>query len=340
MSKIFKKKKIKVFINGLGRIGRNCFRQIFEEGNSHLEIVGLNDPDISLKNFLYLINYDSTYGKFKIDLKYTKNLIKFNLRTIRYHQTRSISKFKNFDIFIDCSGVGKKSHLDQLNILKQKKFVVVTNDMNNFQSVVWGINSKKLPRNKGIFTSSICDAVAAAPIIKFFKKFYTIKSGFITTLHPVLSYQNLLDNKEKKDQKDSFILGRSSINSLIPKDTSVVFSLNKLFNNIDKKFDCQSIRVPTTIVSCGIMTINLDKNINLKKLLYNFKLFVKKEPNLIKLIYQPLTSIDFLNNRYPTNISVNLIKKIDTNSLNLVYWYDNEAGYVSNLLNNIKKLKF
>ena len=338
MNKTFKKKKIKIFINGLGRIGRNCFRQILEENNSDLEIVGLNDPNISLKNFLYLINYDSTYGKFEIDFKHTKNSIKFNQRTISYYQTRSISKFQNYDIFIDCSGVGIKYHLDQLNILKKKKLVVVTNDMNNFQSVMWGINLKKLPKKKGIFTSSICDAIAAAPIIKFFKKFDTIKSGFITTLHPVLSYQNLLDNNEKKNYKDSFILGRSSINSLIPKETSVVYSLNKLFKNIDKKFKCQSIRVPTTIVSCGLMTLNLNKTVNLKKILINLKIFEKNESNLIKLINKPLTSIDFLDNRYPTNLSINLIKKIDTNTLNLVYWYDNEAAYAANLLKTIKSV--
>ena len=330
-------KKIKVFINGLGRIGRVFIRQNFN--NPDIDIVGLNDPNISSKNLEYLLEFDSTYGRIENKFRYSSdNKIFINKRKITITKNINLEK-TNFkaDILLDCSGVVDTGHLRNLQTISKEKvkYVVVTNDINDFQPLIIGVNDHKVDLTKRIFTSSICDTVASAPIIDCLQKNLNIISGKITTLHPYLNYQKLLDGAEINNINDSFVMGRSSLNSILPKSTSVVYSLNKIFNGINKKINCMSFRVPTSIVSCGIMDLEISKTkITKKNIISMLKKYSKNKKNLINFIDKPLTSIDYLGSVYATNIDTKWVQIINNNKIQLVYWYDNEWGYV----NSINKL--
>lgn len=327
-------KKIKVFINGLGRIGRVFIRQNFN--NPDIDIVGLNDPNISSKNLEYLLEFDSTYGRVQGKFKYfSDNKIIINKKKISITNKINLDQI-NFstDILLDCSGVVETSHVRNLQTISKSKakYVIVTNDINDFQPLIIGVNEKKIDQSKRIFTSSICDTVASAPIIDCLEKNLDIISGKITTLHPYLNYQKLLDGAEINNINDSFVMGRSSINSILPKNTSVVYSLNKIFNGLNKKIHCMSFRVPTSIVSCGIMDLEISKsNLTKKKIINMIRKYSKDKKNLINFIDKPLSSIDYLRSVYATNIDTKWIDIINKNKIQLVYWYDNEWGYVNRI---------
>ena len=335
-------KKIRVFINGLGRIGRVFIRQNFK--NPNIDIVGLNDPNISSKNLEYLLEFDSTYGRIENRFKYfSDNKIIINKKKISITKKISLDKI-NFkaDILLDCSGIVDTSHLRNLQTISKEKakYVVVTNDINDFQPLIIGVNDQEINLSKRIFTSSICDTVASAPIIDCLQNNLDIISGKITTLHPYLNYQKLLDGAEINNINDSFVMGRSSLNSILPKNTSVVYSLNKIFNGINNKIHCMSFRVPTSIVSCGIMDLEISKSkLTKKKIISMLKKYSKSKKNLINFIDKPLTSIDYLGSVYATNIDTKWIDIINKNKIQLVYWYDNEWGYVNSICKLIDFIK-
>ena len=335
-------KKLKIFINGLGRIGRVFIRQNIN--NNNFEIIGVNDPKISSKNLEYLLEFDSTYGKSNQKIKsISEDKISLNNKKIKITNEKEL-KNVNFkaDILLDCSGVTDTMHLRSLLTAgkKRAKYTIVTNDINDFQPIIADVNDNDLDLNKRIFTSSICDTVASAPIIDCFNKNLDIISGKITTLHPYLSYQNLLDGAEIGNINDSFVMARSTLNSVLPKSTSVVYSLNKVFKGIKNKIHCMSFRVPTSIVSCGIMDLEISNNKLTKKKIINMLQNYSKDKNyLINFVDKPLASIDYLKSNYATNIDTKWIDIINKNKIQLVYWYDNEWGYVHGINKLIHLLK-
>jgi glyceraldehyde 3-phosphate dehydrogenase len=153
-----------------------------------------------------------------------------------------------------------------------------------------------------------------------------------------LSYQKVVDSSEISYLKDAFVMGRSVINSVLPKSTSVVFSLNKIFNGIDKKIDSISFRVPTSIVSCGIMDLECDKFLNKKKIIKILKAYSREKKDFINLIEEPLSSIDYKQSNYAANIEMKWIV-VRKNRVQFVYWYDNEWGYVNGINKIVKHLK-
>jgi glyceraldehyde 3-phosphate dehydrogenase len=331
-------KKIKVFVNGLGRIGRIFVRQNIN--NQEIDFVGFNDPNISIDNFFYLLKHDSIYGNIEIDLKKkSKKEISVNGKVIKYSMERKVLDLNpKSDIFIDSSGVGSLKHIlniKKLTVQKKTKYSLITNDINDFSSIIFNINEANISLKNKVYTTSICDTLSAAPIIDCIQKDYKILSGKIITLHPFLSYQKVVDAPEINYLKDAFVMGRSVINSLLPKSTSVVYSLNKIFSGINKKIDCMSFRVPTSIVSCGIMDLECNKILNRKKIIKILKDYSRIKKDFINLIEEPLSSIDYKKSHYAANIEVKWIV-VRKNRVQFVYWYDNEWGYV-NGINKIVK---
>ena len=221
---------LKVGINGIGRIGKAIFKNNLKKGA--FKVVAINDINQDCGNLAYQINYDTLYGrlekKFSVEGKYLVN------------EDHKISVFSNphidevpwdeagVDILIDSSGV-----LD--NVLRAKKAVakglakkiVVTHSPEEVDfTMVLGANEDKLNLlNHDVISSSICDATALGPVISLIKQNYGINSGHITTLHPWLNYQNLMDGPASSWSVPGkiyhhYALGRSSIGNIIPKPTS------------------------------------------------------------------------------------------------------------------------
>ena len=197
--------------------------------------------------------------------------------------------------------------------------------------------------NDFIISSSICDATAISPIIKLIDSHFEIENGFITTLHPWLGYQNLLDGPSKSyavpgEIIDNYALGRSSPMTLIPKNTSAISATSKILPEIKDKFTAISYRVPTSIVSSADLTILVKKNIKIQDIENLFLKFEKNNPTILSNNYEGLVSSDFIRSEQSVTIDHRFLQ-VKNNFVKLICWYDNEWGYSSRVCDLINFIK-
>lgn len=338
----------KFAIIGLGRIGKSLFWIIDE--NEYFEVSLIVDINNSIENILYILNYDSTYQR------NTKRFIlndgqiydSLNERSIKYLSTDSINNIKqkvqNINFLIISSGIKLKN--SELSFLKKQSFktFITNSDIDNIPHYVFGVNDKNISNKEKIVSSSICDSVAISPIIKIFKK-YKIISGSITTIHPLLNYQNALDSKSASwsvpgEIHGHFELGRGFVNNIIPKPTSAIKAVEKVLNlSLSKKITSFSYRIPTTIIGSADITIIVKNKINLKMINEEVDK-INKNGKVIMKNLNPLTSLDFIGNEYNCVLDLRwlkIIRKNDIYLIKMILWYDNEYGYSQNLIKIIKK---
>ncbi|MGD9129864.1 MAG: glyceraldehyde 3-phosphate dehydrogenase NAD-binding domain-containing protein [Candidatus Woesebacteria bacterium] len=345
--KMKKTKKLRVGINGFGRIGRAIFR-INEEKN-FFDVVAINDINPDNHNLAYLLKYDTTYGRFSGSVKDNQHHLIVNNKKIGIHHCENISDVPwdeyGIDVLVESSGV--KSNLGFIKELKDMvKNVVITYDPGVMdQTIVFGCNEKELnPKKNFLISSSICDSIALSPIVKLLETKYGISHGYLVTLHPWLSYQNLLDGPSKSwsqpgDVFSHYALGRSSIMNIIPKSTSAVTAASKLFKNLEKKLTSFSFRIPTSIVSSAVLIAYLKKDLKQKALIDAFTQFEKKQKHKVfKNTTEPLTSVDYAGEEFSAIIDHRWTKVNQKRLIKLVYWYDNEWGYSSRTVDLIHSI--
>ena len=192
----------RIGINGLGRIGRHILRMCQNQEN--LRVVAINDINPDINNIAYTLNYDSIYSgyigeeKFYCDNQY----IAIKKKKSKYYSKPHIDQVpwdeENVDLVIDCTGVkdNVKRSKTLLKTSKLKKIIIShspSEDLVDFTMVIGANHLKYKHENHNLVASSICDATAIAPITKIINDNYKIRSGYVSTLHPWLSYQNLLD---------------------------------------------------------------------------------------------------------------------------------------------------
>ncbi len=342
-------KKIKVGINGMGRIGRAIFRINLK--SDQLEVVAINDINPDVDNIGYLLKYDSTYGRLEQNIKISGSKIycKDQESTV-YNEENILSvpwEKHDVDIVIDASGV--KSNLEAItspNLQSSVKHFIVTNAPSaNIKTIIFGVNEDEFdPKKHRVVSSSICDTIALTPILKELQKTHSIESGFLTTLHPWLSYQNLLDGpsvswSQPGDIYSHYALGRATTQNLIPKSTSAVRAADLVFPELSDRLQSFSYRVPTQIVSSAVLILMLDKEIKGEELISRLKdAESKQKVKVFKNSVEPLTSLDYAGEDYSVIIDHRWTKVEKGRHLKLVYWYDNEWGYSNRVVDVVSHI--
>ena len=252
-------------------------------------------------------------------------------------------KEHDVDIVIDSSGI-YDNVVNSYNLIKQGiNKVIITYSPNNSvdHTIIIGVNENSFDKSKhNIISSSICDANACAPVLKILDEEFGITDGFITTLHPWLGYQNLLDGSLKSVSNpghfwSDFALGRSSTDSLIPKPTSLVSALQKVLPACTNNIYAMSMRVPTSIVSASDMVLSIDKRISLKTIEDVFQQLEYNYPDVVKINRESLVSIDYKGIKQSCVIDLRWLQ-IFNNKMKLVLWYDNEWGYSNRVIDLVK----
>lgn len=344
-------KKIRVGINGFGRIGRAIYRLNHQKGL--FDIVAVNDINPDIKNMVYLLQYDTIYGRFSEKVEHDDNQFFVCSNNIHvYHEEKILDvpwEKHDIDIVIDSSGI--KSNLSpMLNDKSSVKNFIITNAPSGFdqiKTIIFGVNEKQCDPNKNkVFSASICDTIALTPIINLIQSTHNIETGFLVTLHPWLTYQNLLDGpsaswSQPGDIFSHYALGRASTENLIPKSTSAIIAADHVFPGLSGKIQSFSYRTPTKIVSSAVLILLLDENINKSQLQTMFQEY--EETQKYKVIHnsiEPLTSLDYRGEEYSAIIDQRWTKVENFRHIKLVYWYDNEWGYsckVADLVNKISE---
>lgn len=340
---------IKIGINGFGRIGRALARINLKYGK--YELVAINDIDPDINNLAYLFKYDTTYGKLQnTKIEVVDNSLIIDNKEIRVFNQPIINNVAweslGVDVVIDSSGVFNNVIGSQDLIGDSVKKVIITHAPKegiDF-TYMYGINEVLYDKSKhNIISSSICDANAVAPFYKLLDDEFGIEMGEVTTLHPWLSYQNLVDGTIKSVSSPGhywgdYALGRSSIGSLIPKETTLVKALENIIPGISDTIHATSFRTPTSIVSAADGVFLLKRNTNLNEILEAINNYYKKYPDVLFPDDRSLVSIDYLGNENAAVIDKRWLHLSKGKLIKFVLWYDNEWGYSSRIYNIITKL--
>ncbi len=336
---------MKILLNGVGRIGKAILRIALK--NKSFEVVTINELNSNIQNLAYSINYDSTYGKLKNKFKPYKNYIENKTTKIEIINEKSLLDidFKKYDIDFVIDASGSKLDIKQFKNLDVKAIFLTHPNKNADINVILGVNENKLDIKKHkIISTSSCNATALLPILKLCDDNFKIEYGDITTVHPLLNHQKVLDsgcvgNYDRNIQCNAEF-GRSSLQNIIPSKTTTVEACSYVLAQInDDIFSSSSLRVPTATV--GVINVNLKvkKRCKKEKLISLCKKYEKEQTSKIILNnYKSLVSSDFQKEKYTTIIDHRFTDVKQEKMIKLVIWYDNEWGYASKVVDIINSL--
>jgi glyceraldehyde 3-phosphate dehydrogenase len=324
----------RVLINGFGRIGRAFFRNAIVQPN--IQITGINDKYLSTDEISYLANYDTVYGRLDRKVQREGNRLSVHGSLIDIYQSDNLSSIplESYDYVVFCSGdlTSFDTQVEMLNKFSCKVlFTSFVND-HRVQDFIFGYHNEKLLSSKYL-SLNICDAVATLPIYNHIRQSCHIDSASIITLHPYLPYQNLLDGKSRNSS--NIVLGRSAINNLIPKDTSLEKVLSHYFPR--DHIMCMSYRVPTNSVACASMHLfsqSVFSDMDIQKMLSNACDDQWKDIGLYS--EDNCVSSDFCKSPYSFIIDHQWLR-CTGNQIRISFWYDNEWGYAMRIIDAINK---
>jgi len=339
---------IKVGINGFGRIGRAVFK--VNQIKKFFDVVVINDINPDIDNIAYTLNYDTLYGKQDNKFKSKGNcLVNEEGDSIAIHNEKHLYNVDwhqyDVDYLIDASGVleNVKDARDLIEKGYVKRVFVTHSPQNVDFTMVLGANEDKLDINKHkVISSSICDATALGPVLKIINQSFGIESGYVTTLHPWLNYQNLMDGPSTSwsvpgEIYHHYALGRSVHGNMIPKPTSAIEATCRVTEGLtEQMIGSFSYRTPTAIIGSADITLNLKTKIDKSEIIAKFEEIERVQS--IKVIHNnisPLVSLDFLQSEYSAIVDHRWTSVINGKLLKLVLWYDNEWGYSSRVVDQV-----
>ena len=331
----------RIGINGFGRIGRAIARQAL--GRSDVHLVAINDLDPDIGNHLYLLEFDSIYGRlFDLDIQAFTSHALINGLPTHFHSESRIENVDwsshRIDILIDSTGSAECGRNSRRLIDEEScRFIVVTNASSEVcdRSIVVGANESELDIEKHkIISSSICDVNALAPLLKLIDKEFGIESGNLTTLHPWLQYQNLLDGSVASVSNSShywndYALGRCAVTSLIPKSTTLLNALDQVVPGLSPRLDAMSLRTPLPTVAAAKGTLLLKDTTSLDEILNRVESLSLSHPGSIRVEDKNLVSIDYKADPWGGILDKRWLQLNKGKLLSFVLWYDNEWGYAS-----------
>ena len=319
--------KLKVGINGMGRIGRMIVRSIVENNYSNFEIKHINNRSNS-ESCSNLLKHDSIHGKFNADIKFDQNNLIINKNKITFSQETDISKinWKKFgvDYVFECTG--KFNSKDKLiPHLKNgaKKVIVSAPCKNADKTIVFGVNEKEIKEEDKIISAASCTTNCLAPVANVLNENFGIDKGFMTTIHAFTSDQRILDNSHKDPRR-----ARSASQSIVPTSTGASKAIGEIIPSLKGKLEGIAMRVPTPNVSLIELVFCSNKEVSIEKINLAFKKFIKKQDKkIIEMTDEKLVSIDFNHNSASSIIDTSLTNVVGSNMGKISAWYDNEWGF-------------
>tara|TARA_B100001027_G_scaffold215766_1_gene190452 strand:- start:335 stop:1336 length:1002 start_codon:yes stop_codon:yes gene_type:complete len=326
--------KIKVGINGLGRIGRMIIRSIIENNHKNIEIKHINNRT-NTEASSNLIKYDSIHGKFDKEINFDQKHLIINKNKITFSQETDLNNisWKKYDVDYVFECTGKFNSKDELkaHVYNGAKKVIVSAPCKDAdKTIVFGVNENKLKKNDKIISAASCTTNCLAPLAHVLDENFEIEKGFMTTIHAFTSDQRILDNSHKDPRR-----ARSASQSIVPTSTGASKAIGEIIPNLKGKLEGVAMRVPTPNVSLIELVFCTKKDLSEKKINQAFENFSKKN-KILEITKEKLVSIDFNHNPASSIVDTNLTSVVGKKMGKISAWYDNEWGF-SNRMCDIAK---
>ena len=323
-------KKIKVAINGFGRIGRATAKLMLN--NDSIELVAINDLSDNA-TLAHLFKYDSVHGKFEGNVSSNDTSITTDGNKLRATAERDPEKLPwkelDVDLVIESTGHFRTPELARKHISAGAKKVILSAPAKSgdIKTIVLGVNDNELNGNETIISNASCTTNCAAPMIKIIDELCGIENGFLSTIHSYTSVQNLHDGPHKDIRR-----GRAATLSIIPTTTGAATAVTQIFTHLEGKIIGSANRVPVPDGSLTELTLNIKKPKSVEEINAAFK---KASQNEMKHVLEyneaPIVSVDILRNENSCIFDATLTQVLD-NTVKICGWYDNEIGYSSRLV--------
>ena len=326
--------KIKIGINGMGRIGRMIVRSIIENNIKNIELKHINNRTNS-KTCSTLLKYDSIHGKFNAKIDFDEKNLIINKNKISFSQDTNINNINwkkyGVDYVFECTGKFNSKEKLEPHLKNGAKNVIVSAPCKNAdKTIVFGVNETELKKSHKIISAASCTTNCLAPLAYVLNENFKIEKGFMTTIHAFTSDQRILDNSHKDPRR-----ARSASQSIIPTTTGASKTIGEIIPSLKGKLEGIAMRVPTPNVSLIELVFCTNKDLSIKKINSAFKIFSKKN-KILKIIDEKLVSVDFNHNSASSIVDTNLTNVVGKNMGKISAWYDNEWGF-SNRMCDIAK---
>jgi len=329
-------KKIKVAINGFGRIGRVSLRILLTREN--IEVVAINDLT-DAKTLAHLLKYDSVHGIINADIKVEDKAIVINGKKIAVYAEKDPAnlpwKALDIDVVIESTGFFLNRETAGKHIAAGARKVIISAPPNtdDIKTVVLGINDAIISNDDVIISNASCTTNCAAPMIQVLDSNWGLEDGYITTVHSYTGDQRLHDAPHKDLRR-----ARAAALSIVPTSTGAAKAITKIFPHLTGKLGGCGMRVPVPDGSLTDITCVLTKSVTPAEINAAFK---KASETYLKGILEytedPIVSVDVVGNPHSCIYDAEFTSVVG-NMIKVIGWYDNEYGYSSRLADLIQKV--
>lgn len=335
--------KIKVAINGGGRIGRAFLR--IAQTREDIEVVAINDLG-NVDNIAYLIKYDTVYGQMFSSVKVSddKKHILLDGKEIKFLSEKEPSnlpwKDLGIDVVVESTGFFTSFEKARSHITSGAKKVVITAPAKDDASsadegtILMGVNCDTLS-GKVVTSNASCTTNAGSPVLEILRKTVGIEKAVLNTVHGYTASQGLVDGPNNKDFKE----GRAAAQNIVPTSSGSAIATTKAIIELAGKFDGMAMRVPIVAGSIADITFISKRNTTVEEINDILKK-ASEDPHwarIFSVTTDPIVSSDIIGSKFASIADLGLTRVVDGNLVKVMAWYDNEMGYTYSLVEHVVK---
>ena len=323
---------VRVAINGLGRIGRAAFKLLMD--TPELELVAVNDIG-SLENMVYLLKYDTVYGRYARSVEAGDGNIVVDDKPIAYLSEKDPTKLPwgamNVELVFECTGIFTKQEDAAKHITAGAKWVILSGPTSSADvpTVVHGVN--RPDGQKNILSCASCTTNNIGPIMEIMQRHFGVEKALMTTLHAYTATQMLVDSPGgKKDMRR----GRAAAANFVPSSTGAATATAKALPELEGKFDGVSVRGPVPIVSMADITLLLSRNTTVEEIndVFRREAATERYDGILGVAEEELVSSDLIQDPRASVVQADMTRVVDGNLVKVMSWYDNEWGFTNQMI--------
>lgn len=336
-------KKIRVAINGFGRIGRTFFRMSYD--NPDLEVVAINDLG-DIKNLAYLLEYDTAYGRSPYKVEVVEGGLRIDGKHIICASEKEPQNLpwgkEDIDVVVESTGFFTSYDKAQSHLTAGAKRVVISaptkDDAGAAQTcvtVLMGMNEAAL--DGALITSNAsCTTNATSPLIGILNEALGIEKAILSTTHAYTASQSLVDGPSKKDFRE----GRAAAQNIVPSSTGAAIATTLVHTDLAGKFDGISLRVPVPVGSIVDVTFVAKRDTTIEEVNSILEYAAQSDAwkNLFAVTREPLVSSDIIGAHYASIADLAFTRVVGGNLVKVLAWYDNETSYTATLIEHVRKI--
>ena len=320
--------KVRVGINGFGRIGRNIVRAIYESGRKDIDVVAVNDLG-PVETNAHLLQFDSVHGRFPHEVTVKGDSISIGSDQFKVTAIKDPSQLPwkdlGIDIALECTGIFTARDKAAAHLAAGAKRVIVSapSDGADF-TVVYGVNHDKLSKDHLVISNASCTTNCLAPVAKVLNDGIGIEKGMMTTIHSYTGDQPTLDTMHK-----DLYRARAAALSMIPTSTGAAKAVGLVLPELKGKLDGFAMRVPTPNVSVVDLKFIAKRKTTKEEVNEMILKAAARGPlkGILGTTARPNVSIDFNHDPHSSVFHLDQTKVMDDNFVQILSWYDNEWGF-------------